>query len=139
VPAAKATQISHLPPVGTLFAAFLGYNPMSVLLGPTLHHLSAAHAQQLTSRSYFPGLIAAPFHAGLEKAFDFAAAACLVAALASWLSGGKYVHGSGEQAESGVVESVEAMGSSMMPLETVEEADADSDAHVEIESGKVLR
>jgi hypothetical protein len=84
-------------------------------------------------------LIAAPFHAGLEKAFDFAAAACLVAALASWLSGGKYVHGSGEQAESGVVESVEAMGSSMMPLETVEEADADSDAHVEIESGKVLR
>ena len=93
VPAARASRISHLPPVGTLFAAFLGYNPMGVLLGPSLHHLSAAHAQELTSRSYFPGLIAAPFHAGLEKAFDFAAVACLVAAGASWLSGGKYVHG----------------------------------------------
>jgi MFS family permease len=92
VPAGEAMRISHLPPVGTLFAAFLGYNPMRVLLGPTLHHLSAAHAQQLTSRSYFPALIAVPFHAGLEKAFDFAAVACLVAALASWFSGGKYVH-----------------------------------------------
>ena len=70
VPAAQAGRIAHLPPVGTLFAAFLGYNPMSVLLGPSIHHLSAAHAQQLTSRSYFPGLIAAPFQAGLRKAFD---------------------------------------------------------------------
>jgi hypothetical protein len=93
VPAGQARQISHLPPVGTLFAAFLGYNPMGVLLGSSIHHLSAAHAQQLTSRSYLPGLISAPFHAGLEKAFDFAAVACLVAAVASWLSGGKYVHG----------------------------------------------
>ncbi|MGC9961461.1 MAG: MFS transporter [Acidimicrobiales bacterium] len=93
VPAGQARQISHLPPVGTLFAAFLGYNPMGVLLGSSIHHLSAAHAQQLTSRSYFPGLISAPFHAGLDKAFDFAAGACLVAAGASWLSGGKYVHG----------------------------------------------
>jgi MFS family permease len=92
VPAAKARQISQLPPVGTLFAAFLGYNPMRVLLGPVFSHLSTAKAQLLTSRSYFPGLIAAPFQAGLRKAFDFAALACLVAALASWLSGGKYVH-----------------------------------------------
>src|SRR5579863_3210877 len=28
VPAATATQISHLPPIGVLFASFLGYNPM---------------------------------------------------------------------------------------------------------------
>ena len=28
-----ATRVSHLPPVGSLFAAFLGYNPMQVLLG----------------------------------------------------------------------------------------------------------
>jgi MFS family permease len=92
VPTAKAMQISHLPPVGTLFAAFLGYNPMKVLLGPSITHLSAAHAQLLTSRAYFPGLISAPFQAGLRKAFDFAAIACLVAALASWLSGERYVH-----------------------------------------------
>ena len=93
VPAADATRISHLPPVGLLFAAFLGDNPVRVLLGPTIHHLSAAHAQLLTSRSFFPALISAPFESGLRQAFDFAGAACLVAAAASWLSGERYVHG----------------------------------------------
>jgi MFS family permease len=92
VPAAAATRISQLPPVGLLFAAFLGDNPIRVLLGPTIHQLSAAHAQLLTGRSYFPGLIAAPFENGLRRAFDFAAGACVVAALASWFSGERYVH-----------------------------------------------
>jgi len=41
VGAATALRVSHLPPVGSLFAAFLGYNPMQTLLGPaTLSHLS---------------------------------------------------------------------------------------------------
>ena len=35
VPSATAHQIGRLPPVGSLFAAFLGYNPVSQLLGPT--------------------------------------------------------------------------------------------------------
>jgi len=108
VPSAQATRISHLPPVGTLFAAFLGYNPMGVLLGPTIHHLPAANAHVLTGRGYFPGLIAAPFEQGLRKAFDFAAGACLVAALASWLSGGKYVHVPVELVD---VDTVDAAGS----------------------------
>ena len=34
VPRADAARISHLPPVATLFASFLGYNPMETLLGP---------------------------------------------------------------------------------------------------------
>ena len=34
VPAADATRVAHLPPVASLFAAFLGYNPMQHLLGP---------------------------------------------------------------------------------------------------------
>src|SRR5947209_5287772 len=34
VPAGTATQIAHLPPVASLFAAFLGYNPIQQLLGP---------------------------------------------------------------------------------------------------------
>jgi len=92
VPGADATRIAHLPPVGLLFAAFLGDNPIRVLLGSSIQHLSAAHAQVLTSRSFFPGLISAPFESGLRQAFDFAAGACLVAALASWLSGERYVH-----------------------------------------------
>ena len=34
VPPADAHRISQLPPVGQLFASFLGYNPMHELLGP---------------------------------------------------------------------------------------------------------
>jgi MFS family permease len=92
VPTADATRIAHLPPVGLLFAAFLGDNPMRVLLGPTIHQISAAHAQLLSSRGFLPALISVPFENGLRRAFDFAGGACLVAALASWLSGERYVH-----------------------------------------------
>jgi MFS family permease len=97
VPKADAARISHLPPVGLLFASFLGYNPMQQLLGPTLPHLSHAHAAYLTGRTFFPRLMSQPFSDGLHEAFDFAIAACLVAAAASWLRGGKYVHGEEEQ------------------------------------------
>jgi MFS family permease len=88
-----ATRISHLPPVATLFAAFLGYNPVKTLLGPhVLHHLPPANAQTLTGRGFFPHLISSPFHTALVYAFIFAIAACVVAAFASLLRGGKYVH-----------------------------------------------
>src|SRR5436305_7438888 len=87
VPAAAATQISHLPPIGVLFAAFLGYNPMQQLLGPLLGHLSAGHAAYVTGRQFFPHLITAPFHDGLGVAFAFAIAASLIAAVASLLTG----------------------------------------------------
>ena len=100
VPAAGALRISHLPPVGLLFAAFLGDNPMRVLLGSTIHQISPAHARLLTSRSFFPALISVPFENGLRQAFDFAAGACLVAALASWLSGVRYVHEEPAEAKS---------------------------------------
>ena len=90
---ATATRISHLPPVGSLFAAFLGFNPMATLLGPAaLHHLTSAQAHYITGRSFFPHLISVPFGKGLSKAFDFAAAACVLGAAASLLRGGKYHH-----------------------------------------------
>ncbi len=93
VPAADAARISHLPPVATLFASFLGYNPVKTLLGPhVLHGLPAADVHALTGRSFFPQLISSPFHSALVYAFAFAIAACLVAAFASSLRGGKYVH-----------------------------------------------
>ncbi len=114
VPAAEAAKVSGLPPVGTLFAAFLGYNPIGVLLGPSVHHLSPAHAALVTGRGFFPSLIAAPFQAGLRKAFDFAAICCLVAAAASWFSGGRYLHREGEEA-------VEPMGALLQPLEEGED------------------
>ncbi len=91
VDATTAVRVSHLPPVGSLFAAFLGYNPMATLLGPSaLHHLSAAQVSSITGRSFFPDLISGPFGEGLSRAFDFAAGACALAAVASLLRGGKY-------------------------------------------------
>jgi MFS family permease len=92
VPAADAQRISHLPPVGLLFASFLGYNPMHALLGDSLSQLNAQQAAHLTSREYFPSVIAKPFAQGLRLAFDFAILACLTAAAASWFRGSKFVH-----------------------------------------------
>jgi hypothetical protein len=75
-----------------MFAALLGYNPIQMLLGSTLAKLPASHAAYLTGHSFFPSLISAPFQSGLDIAFDFAIAACLIAALASLLRGKRYVH-----------------------------------------------
>jgi MFS family permease len=88
-----ASRVAHLPPVSTLFAALLGYNPVAHLLGPSvLAHLSAGHRAVLEGRSFFPHLISAPFHRGLHTAFDFAIGACLLAAAASWIRGGRYIY-----------------------------------------------
>jgi MFS family permease len=85
VPVSAALRVSHLPPVSTLFAAFLGYNPVQHLVGPAvLSHLSPAQQATLTGRSFFPGLITVPFRAGLHAALDFAIGASLLAAAASW-------------------------------------------------------
>jgi MFS family permease len=92
VPAADAARISHLPPVGLLFASFLGYNPIQELLGPTLQQVPASNAAYLTGPTFFPHLIAEPFANGLHIAFDFAILACLIAAAASWMRGSRYVH-----------------------------------------------
>ncbi len=93
VPAQTATTLAHLPAVGYLFAAFLGYNPLQTLLGPkVLGSIPSADAARLVSQSYFPSLIAGPFHDGLVIVLSFSIAMCLVAAAASWLRGGRYVH-----------------------------------------------
>ena len=92
VPAADAARIAELPPVAVLFAAFLGYNPVQQLLGPVLGTLPPDQASYLTGRSFFPQLITGPFSDGLTAAFWFAIVACLIAAGASWLRGGRYVH-----------------------------------------------
>ena len=92
VPAADAARLAALPPVSILFAALLGYNPVGTLLGPVVSKLPASHAAYLTGHAFFPSLIAAPFSHGLDIAFDFAIAACVVAAVASLLRGRRYVH-----------------------------------------------
>jgi MFS family permease len=89
VPAATAQQIGQLPPVGSLFAAFLGYNPIAELLGPTgtLAHLPSGQAATLTGTGFFPRLISGPFHDGLVVVFLAAAVMMLIAAIASFATG----------------------------------------------------
>ncbi len=84
VPAPVAERIAVMPPVGSLFAAFLGYNPIQQLLGPqVLASLPPANAAALTGKEFFPHLIAPAFHTGLVIVFALAIGMALVAALAS--------------------------------------------------------
>ena len=124
VPAAAAHQVAALPPVGTLFAALLGYYPIQSLLGPqVLGALPPGNAATLTSRSVFPDLISGPFQHGLQLAFIFAIAACLVAAVASYLRGGKYHYVEGAElsrkAQSGKPQSATAQAAPGQPQPAV--------------------
>jgi MFS family permease len=91
---AVANQVAATPPVGSLFAAFLGYNPVASILGPTgvLKSLSTSNAGALTGKTFFPQLISQPFHSGLVIVFIAAAVMSLVGAVASLSAGGKYIH-----------------------------------------------
>ncbi|MCI0159314.1 MFS transporter [Leifsonia shinshuensis] len=93
VPQNVATQIGATPPVGSLFAAFLGYNPIASLLGPTgLLQSPHVDAATLTGKEFFPQLISGPFHDGLVVVFIAAAVMSIIGAIASFLGGSKYVH-----------------------------------------------
>nr|WP_309506046.1 MFS transporter [Streptomyces sp. LP11] len=88
VPTGAAHTVAQLPPVGVLFAAFLGYNPIQHLLGPDiLGRLSPSAVDHLTGREFFPHLISQPFHDGLVVVFSLAIAMSLAAAGASLVRG----------------------------------------------------
>ncbi len=86
-----AIKAGSLPPVGSLFASFLGINPVHALLGSAV--TTAHHPSYLLGRSFFPSLLEGPFSTGLHEAFGFAIVAALISAFASTLRGGRYVHG----------------------------------------------
>ncbi len=85
VPRLAAERIADLPPVSSLFAAFLGFNPIENLLAPSgiLAALSPARRNLLVGPDFFPHLIASPFKHGLGLAFGVAAALALLAAWAA--------------------------------------------------------
>jgi MFS family permease len=89
VPSHTADQLASLPPVSSLFSAFLGNNPISHLLGPSgvLHTLPPGDAAALTGTTFFPQLVSGPFHHGLVIVFTTAAIMALVGAVASLLRG----------------------------------------------------
>jgi MFS family permease len=91
VSASVAHDVAHLPPVGSLFAAFLGYNPIAELLAPS-HELQqpGVNADVLAGEHFFPDLISGPFHSGLVVVFVAAAVMMLVGALASMFNPGRY-------------------------------------------------
>jgi MFS family permease len=90
---AVAHAVANEPPVGSLFAAFLGYNPVQTLVGnDALQRLPAGDRATLTGREFFPDLISQPFHHGLVIVFGAAVAMSVIGAAASLLRGSRYVH-----------------------------------------------
>ncbi|WP_157546322.1 MFS transporter [Mycobacterium sp. IS-1742] len=91
VSAAVADEVAGTPPVGSLFAAFLGYNPIGELLEPS-HALQqpGVNAEVLTGQTFFPHLIIEPFHTGLVVVFGAAAVMMLIGAVASLFNEGRY-------------------------------------------------
>ena len=93
IPAQIAQQVANAPPVGYLFAAFLGYNPLGTLIpASVLSSLPAQQAATITSRAFFPQLIETAFHNGLVEVLAFSTAMCIIGAAASWVRGGRYVY-----------------------------------------------
>mgnify|MGYP001557311167 CR=1 FL=1 len=93
VGATQASSIAGEPPVGSLFASFLGYNPLQSLLGSqSTAHVSTLQWQTLTGKEFFPHLISSPFHHGLVIVFSMAIAMSLIAAVFSMLRGRRFVH-----------------------------------------------
>ncbi|MDQ1753120.1 MAG: hypothetical protein QOE71_4176 [Pseudonocardiales bacterium] len=89
VPGNVAHQVGQLPPVSTLFASFLGINPIRQLLAPSgvLNGLPEANVDVLTGREFFPHLISQPFHHGLIIVFSTAVVLSVLGAVASLLRG----------------------------------------------------
>jgi MFS family permease len=90
---AVASSIGNQPPVGSLFAAFLGNNPLGTTLGALpASATKGADLNTLTSKEFFPQLISAPFHHGLIIVLTLAIAMSLIGAAASLFRGPRYIH-----------------------------------------------
>ncbi len=94
VPASVAEHVARLPPVSTLFASFLGYNPIRSLLKPSgvLARLPARNVADLTGKQFFPHLISGPFHHGLIIVFSAAIAMSVLGALVSVSRGRQFYY-----------------------------------------------
>jgi MFS family permease len=94
VPLDIASKVAHLPPVSTMFAALLGYNPIHNLLDPTgvLNTLSAKQVGVLTGKRFFPTVISGPFHHGLMIVFIAAAIMSFIGAMVSLFRGKQFYY-----------------------------------------------
>ena len=132
-----AHTIAHTPPVGTLFAAFLGDNPIRQLMQEVdpsqLQPGSHADVAQLTGKTFFPHLISEPFMHGLLIAFGASILMLLIAAGASLMRGDRFVHdeahevGGGHEHES-VGESLAHEGQALSVPALLDDDEADAPA-----------
>ena len=100
VPASVAHDVANLPPVGSLFAAFLGYNPIAELLAPSgALQQPGVNADVLTGKTFFPHLITEPFHSGLVVVFMAAAVMMVIGLIASLFNPGRYADAPGADNE----------------------------------------
>ena len=102
-PPQLAASISSIPPTGALFSAFLGINPVLAILN-TYPSLSSALSTRtyalLTSKQWFPSVIALPFMSALHLAFLISAVLSVTAAVVSLLRGKVYIYDLEENKES---------------------------------------
>jgi MFS family permease len=91
-----ADAASHVSPVGTLFSAFLGDNPIRELVPHPGPGVNTAH---IYGQKFFPDLIADPFRHGLLIAFSASIIMLVIAAGASLMRGARYVHDEAGHAE----------------------------------------
>jgi MFS family permease len=88
-----AQSISTMSPTSALFAAFLGYNPMGTMIdASTLASLPDATQTLILGQEFFPSVIAPAVMSSLHVAFYVSAVLSVIAAVASFLRGKRYVH-----------------------------------------------
>jgi hypothetical protein len=106
---AAAHEAAQASPVGLLFAAFLGDNPVKELVpnpGP------GVDTSRIYGQNFFPNLISDPFRHGLFIAFTASIIMLLIAAGASLMRGKRYVHAEAEHSV-GVVEATAREGDAL--------------------------
>lgn len=91
-----APVLTNIPPTGAMFSAFLGFNPVSAILGalPAQFVASIPHETltTLTGTTWFPQTLADAFMPALRISFYIGAAFCAISAILSALRGENYIH-----------------------------------------------
>jgi MFS family permease len=96
VPSQSLHYFTSLSPTESLFAAFLGYNPMQSVLNGLPQSVTATlndgTIKTVTGLHWFPQAISGAFISSVQIAFYISALLCCLAAAASALRGKKYLH-----------------------------------------------
>jgi len=88
--------MSAIPPTGALFAAFLGYNPVQMILAglpvAAIAGIAPATIAILTGSTWFPTTLAGAFMPSLALTFYVGAALSVISAVLCAMRGERYVH-----------------------------------------------